>query len=120
MMRYIALMMVVGLAACTDNFTPRDKTATYDPVRKELNLPSPCPDWSQSQTQNYKNEPHSNFGCAVNNNLALQLEDPADLHRGHGDNRPNPDVRARYIQRYLAGEIPEPLSPIQDSGSSSQ
>ena len=118
MRHHVAVMvLMLGLSACGDNFAPRDKSAVYDPERKELTMPYPCPDWSQSQTRNYLNQNHSNFGCAVNTNAALQLEDPADLHRGHGDNRPHPEVRERYLRRYFAGEIPEPLNPVQSSDS---
>lgn len=115
-MKKIASMMVitVAVAAC-DNFTPREKVATYDPVTKELSLPHPCPDWSQTQTSNYQNEPHSNFGCAVNTNSALHLDDPNDLIMGHGDNRPDTEITTRVIQEYRAGRLPVALTPNQSA-----
>lgn len=106
------MLLALGLTAC-DNFTPSDKQAVYDPVSKTLTLPHPCPDWSQSQTSNYLNENHSNYGCAVNTNSALQVADPADLHRGHGDNRPDTETTTRVIQDYRAGDLPVPLVPNQ-------
>ncbi len=109
-------LMTLALSAC-DNYEPREKTASYNPTTKQAILPHPCPDWSQSQTSNYGNYNHSNFGCAVNTNNALQVAEPADLERGHGDNSPNADVSNRTIQRYLAGEIPEPLTPLQDTAN---
>ena len=106
------VLLVMSLTAC-DNFTPSDKQAVYDPSSKTLTLPHPCPDWSQSQTSNYLNENHSNYGCAVNTNSALQVADPADLHKGHGDNRPDTETTTRVIQDYRAGELPAELRPNQ-------
>ena len=109
--KVIAITMVL-LAGC-DNFTPREKQASYNPESKTLTLPHPCPDWSQTQTSNYLNEPHSNYGCAVNTNSAMQVADPNDLVRGHGDNRPDTEVTTRVVEDYRAGIIPEPLVPNQ-------
>ena len=106
--------MVLALAACS-NFVPNEKKAVYDPETKQLTMPYPCPDWSQSQTSNYLNQPHSNYGCAVNTNSALQVADPADLHRGHGAAGPDVETTTRVIQQYRAGDLPQPLSPLQSS-----
>jgi pilus assembly protein CpaD len=113
----LILIAVAMLAGCT-NFEPRDKVATYEPETEQLTLPYPCPDWSQSQTSNYLNAPHSNFGCAVNTNSALQLADPADLHMGHGSPTPDTEVTTRVVEQYRAGDLPQPLTPIQSTGSS--
>lgn len=106
------VLLAVSLVAC-DNFTPSDKQAVYDPSSKTLTLPHPCPDWSQSQTSNYLNENHSNYGCAVNTNSALQVADPADLHMGHGDNRPDTGITTKVVEDYRAGKLPVPLLPNQ-------
>lgn len=117
-MRGIWTILLLSLAACGgNNFTPREKVATYDPETKALTMPYPCPDWSQSQTSNYLNELHSNFGCAVNTNLAVQLEDPADLHRGHGSAGPDAETSEGVIESYRAGELPVELKPLQSNGS---
>lgn len=126
-MRQVGLMlvMVVALAACDkvvdgSNFTPSDKEARYDPKTKTLAMPSPCPDWSQSQVQNYRNEPHSNFGCAVNSNLAVQIDNPQDLHHGHGKKGPDTEVTTSVIEQYRAGDLPVPLTPVQAVAGTSQ
>lgn len=115
-MRQIASIIIAmaALTAC-DNFTPRPKVATYDPVTKELTLPHPCPDWSQTQTSNYLNEPHSNYGCAVNTNSALQVTDPNDLIMGHGDNNPDTGITTKVIEDYRAGKLPVALVPNQSA-----
>lgn len=109
---------LLTLTACdTSGFPPRDKTASYDPVTSNLVLPHPCPDWSQPQTQNYANENHSNYGCAVNTNTALQLAYPEDLIQGHGSSAPDTSITTRVIERYRLGELPATLTPTQGSGT---
>lgn len=121
---YVMMVALLGLAACGGtNFEPRDKTAQYDPTTGELILPHPCPDWSQTQTTNYNHYTHSNYGCAVNTDSALQIADPSDLYRGHGENSPDTEVTTGVITQYRAGKIPVALAPMQDttsSGGSSQ
>lgn len=117
--RYIPIVAALALTGCSDNFTPNPKTADYDPKTGELTLPHPCPDWSQSQTHNNANEPHSNYGCAVNKNSAIMVADPNDLYMGHGDDHPDTGITTNVITRYRNNEIPAPLSPIQSTSSGS-
>lgn len=114
-MPWTPLLCLLLIAACAD-FVPREKTATIDRQTGEVILPHPCPDWSQSSTINYDNSRHSNYGCAVNSNLAVQLENPGDLQEGYASAHPT-DIEGtvRTIQLYRAGEIPVPLTPQQDT-----
>lgn len=41
-----------------------------------------CPNWSVPAQPNYNNRTMSNFGCAVNSNLAAMVANPDDLIRG--------------------------------------
>lgn len=41
-----------------------------------------CPDWSAKSDMNYNNGLSSNFGCAVNGNMAAMVADPQDLLTG--------------------------------------
>jgi pilus assembly protein CpaD len=41
-----------------------------------------CPDWSLQSTPNFNNNTASNYGCAINSNLAAMVANPADLVRG--------------------------------------
>lgn len=120
-MRAVIILAVatMGLLSACDNYTPRSKAAVYDPARGELVMPYPCPDWSQSQTQNYKNQPHSNFGCATHTNTAAQLENPRDLFEGHGDARPDTGITTGVIEQYRAGKLPLPLTPTQTGSGGS-
>ena len=69
---------------------------------------------------NYKNQPHSNTGCAVNTNMAVQLDNPRDLWRGHGDANPDTGVTTKVIEDYRAGKLPAPLTPMQSEGGATQ
>ena len=41
-----------------------------------------CPDWSDQTSDYNNNATHSNFGCAVNGNLAAMVADPEHLLKG--------------------------------------
>ena len=45
-----------------------------------------CPDWSRNQDINFNEHNGSNFGCAVNSNLAAMVANPQDLVLGHAGN----------------------------------
>lgn len=117
-MRYALLLLpCLLLTACGHDYTPRDKQVEIDHQTGELILPHPCPDWSKSTVGNYTNSQHSNYGCAVNNNLAVQLADPWDLKEGIGNANADTEASVRTIERYRSGEIPAALTPQQDTGN---
>ncbi|MES3100886.1 CpaD family pilus assembly protein [Sphingomonas faeni] len=41
-----------------------------------------CPDWSRDSTNEFESNTSSNYGCAINRNLAAMIANPADLVRG--------------------------------------
>lgn len=41
-----------------------------------------CPDWSRDSSNEFQSNTSSNYGCAVNGNLAAMIANPADLVRG--------------------------------------
>lgn len=41
-----------------------------------------CPNWSEPSSPNYQNRMMSNYGCAVNGNLAIMVANPTDLVHG--------------------------------------
>ncbi|MGU3392157.1 CpaD family pilus assembly protein [Sphingomonas sp. M1A8_2b] len=41
-----------------------------------------CPDWSRDATNEVESNTSSNYGCAINSNLAAMIANPADLVRG--------------------------------------
>lgn len=47
-----------------------------------------CPDWSRASNATFSGDSMSNYGCAMNSNLAAMIADPRDLvagRDGHGD-----------------------------------
>ena len=49
--------------------------------RRRAEVPG-CPDWKNPAQPNFENKQISNFGCAVNGNLAAMVADPVDLIHG--------------------------------------
>ena len=49
--------------------------------RRRATVPG-CPNWSVQSQPNFENRSMSNFGCAVNSNLAAMVADPVDLIHG--------------------------------------
>lgn len=60
-----------------------------------------CPDWSRDATIDFENHTSSNYGCAINRNLAAMVADPGDLVRGQaGSTSADPAVSTKAIQVY--------------------
>ncbi|MBV9842091.1 MAG: CpaD family pilus assembly protein [Sphingomonadaceae bacterium] len=47
-----------------------------------------CPNWDAPSQPNFSESTSSNFGCAVNTNLAAMVASPTDLVRGHASSGP--------------------------------
>lgn len=57
-----------------------------------------CPNWSEASTPNYQNRMMSNYGCAVNGNLAIMVANPTDLVQGQeGGGVTDPVTSAKAI-----------------------
>jgi len=54
-----------------------------------------CPDWSRNLSNDFEGHTHSNYGCALNTNLAGMVANPADLVRG-ADGAPTIDPQSAY------------------------
>lgn len=62
-----------------------------------------CPNWSRPAQPNYNNQTMSNFGCAVNSNLAAMVANPEDLVHGRaGAGFGDAETAARAIGVYRA------------------
>lgn len=51
--------------------------------RAKASVPG-CPDWSRPSEPNFNSHNASNYGCAINSNLAAMVADPQDLVLGRG------------------------------------
>jgi pilus assembly protein CpaD len=68
--------------------------------RTRASVPN-CPNWTAPSQPNWTNNTMSNYGCAVNGNLAAMIADPNDLVWGReGSGFDNGDTAARAIQSY--------------------
>ncbi len=82
-------------------------TARIVVTRSKASVPS-CPDWSKSSDRNYNTANHSNYGCAMNSNIAAMVADPEDLVRGQetasmDSNTGNKAVKALRDKPAVAG-----------------
>jgi pilus assembly protein CpaD len=60
-----------------------------------------CPNWSVPSQPNYANREMSNYGCAVNSNLAAMVANPEDLFHGReGNGVEDAMTGAKAIQYY--------------------
>lgn len=67
--------------------------------RSRASVPT-CPDWSTTTDANYNASSHSNFGCAINSNLAAMVADPEDLVRGREDENLERNAGAAVIKAH--------------------
>jgi pilus assembly protein CpaD len=78
-----------------------------------------CPDWSRPSQPEFAASAGSNFGCAVNSNLAAMIANPEDLVRGHADDG-NADARSvnKAVKAYRDA-IPSAVGGIKTESAKS-
>lgn len=87
--------------------------------RAQATLPV-CPDWSDSPLGNMNASTHSNYGCAVNSNLAAMAADPGDLEQGRVYNGPSGADIARdqdYQRQRVPSGFNKPLEKASTTNS---
>lgn len=91
--------------------------------RNRVAVPN-CPNWSVPAQPNYNNRSMSNFGCAVNSNLAAMVANPQDLiHGREGASAVDATTGAKAVQMYrnwpltgiIDGQAKRPLKKTEDS-----
>jgi pilus assembly protein CpaD len=68
-------------------------------TRASASVPG-CPNWDSKLSINPTNSTSSNYGCAVNGNLAAMVADPNDLIQGARDTGHDPSAATRAIKTY--------------------
>ena len=81
-------------------------------VGRYVATPPNCPDWRKPANQNFQNSPSSNFGCANAVNLALMVEDPADLLRGRPLGPGDAAGLVHGMQRYRSNLVIPPAGQV--------
>jgi type IV pilus biogenesis protein CpaD/CtpE len=94
---FLALAAALPLAACASDNMGLD--SVHQPIVSATKAEvKDCPDWS-SQWKDSAAPTSSNYGCAVNSNLAAMIADPADLLRGRTA-PPSTEVGVRAIKSW--------------------
>ena len=73
-------LLVQQGAPMTEGYVQPD-TVRVVVSRRRASVPN-CPNWSVPAQPNAENRTMSNYGCAVNSNLAAMIADPVDLIHG--------------------------------------
>ena len=87
--------------------------------RSKATVPG-CPDWSSRSDVNLNNAVSSNYGCAVNSNLASMVADPEHLvqgARGHSDTIVMSSTKAIDSYREQAPSGTKGLNKTETSGN---
>jgi type IV pilus biogenesis protein CpaD/CtpE len=78
--------------------------------RYAVTLPT-CPNWSQPPYADFTNAYSGYYGCADATNLGLMVASPADLVSGRPFSRPDAQLAAGAVQRYLTDRVKPPPNP---------
>lgn len=73
-----------------------------------------CPNWSLHSQPNWDNRTMSNFGCAVNSNLAMQVANPDDLLHGRGGTGVGDTVTAAKAIDFYRAQPPSGQKGLQE------
>jgi pilus assembly protein CpaD len=69
-------------------------------ARRRASVPG-CPNWNRPSEPDFANREMSDFGCAVNSNLAVEIADPEDLiHGREGIATVDPMTSAKAVNLY--------------------
>lgn len=81
--------------------------------RRRAEVPG-CPNWNRASAPDFANRSMSNYGCAVNSNLAAQVANPEDLlHGREGSSAVDIATGAKAVQFYRAAP-PTGAKGLQD------
>ncbi len=75
-----------------------------------------CPNWDRHSNGDFAGSTPSNYGCAVNSNVAAMVADPAHLVRGErGDGSGDPRTTNRAIGAYREAEPTGADNTVEDT-----
>ncbi|MEO6247331.1 MAG: CpaD family pilus assembly protein [Sphingomicrobium sp.] len=81
--------------------------------RTRASVPN-CPNWSRPAQPNYNNDSMSNFGCAVNGNLAAMIANPQDLIHGRDGSALSDSRTSTKAVDYYRNSTPTGSKGLQD------
>jgi pilus assembly protein CpaD len=92
-------MMVLPAAPVTAGMVPEGTVRVV--VSRTRAVVAGCPNWTVPSQPNFENRSMSNYGCAVNSNLAAMVADPRDLFHGReGTGVGDADTAAKAVDFY--------------------
>jgi pilus assembly protein CpaD len=74
-----------------------------------------CPNWSGKSAPNYNNRMMSNFGCALNSNLAAMVANPEDLVHGRESTSVGDPLTGAKAVNYYRSTAPTGSKGLQDT-----
>jgi pilus assembly protein CpaD len=81
-------------------------------ARRRATVPG-CPNWSAPSEPNFSNRNTSNYGCAVNTNLAAMVANPEDLVHGQEGTAVNDVATAAKAVQYYRSSPPTGAKGLQ-------
>lgn len=75
-----------------------------------------CPDWKSKLEMNYRNATSSNYGCAVNSNMAAMVANKEDLVRGEPGAPTDPTQRSNTVIKQYREAPPSGSGGLKQSG----
>lgn len=75
-----------------------------------------CPDWKSKLEMNYRNATSSNYGCAVNSNVAAMVANKEDLVRGEAGAPTDPTQRSNTVIKTYREAPPSGAQGLKQSG----
>lgn len=105
-------MMVLAAAPVTAGAVPPDMVRVVV-SRTRAEVPG-CPNWSVPSQPNLENRSMSNFGCAVNSNIAAMVANPEDLFHGRDGSGVGDAATAAKAVGYYRSAEPTGKQGLQD------
>ena len=94
---------VVNVRVASGAGTPGDSVATVRVPVWDAVVPD-CGTWDRGLNPDPANAPHSNWGCAVQRNKAMMLQNPADLVRAREPSGRDANRAADVLDKYGKGQ----------------
>lgn len=95
-----------------------DGSATVQVPLWEATVPT-CGTFDRGLNPDHDNAPHSNWGCSVQRNAALMLQNPADLVRARESSGRDANRAADVLDKYARGEATGSAKEAKSTGSTS-
>lgn len=111
-------MMVLPAAPVTAGMIPPGSVRIVV-SRTRAEVPN-CPNWSIRSEPNYHNRSMSNYGCAINSNLAAMVANPEDLFHGQEVGATTDTITATKAVELYRSTAPSGSKGLQDISTKQQ